>query len=147
MKIKTAFFSAVAFVFLSATSAWAATPKAPTESEMKTAQDASKRLCEETAPNVGKAIAMILDGKTEAQARKFFHETWKADERLVKFYATTLNEDGWINTTVPQIMSAAKGWTDKIDRSMYVEAMKIQYTASCRDDYKAMFLKEFAKSR
>lgn len=147
MKIKTSLFTLFAIAFLSVSSAWAAAPKTPTEHEMKTAQDASKRLCEETAPNVGKAIAMILDGKTEAQARKFFHEKWKTDERLEKFYAISLDENGWINRIMPQIMSAAKGWTDKIDRSSYVEGMKIQYTASCRDDFKAMFLKEFAKSR
>ena len=148
MKIKTSFFTLFAFVLLSVSTAWAATSKEPTKDEIKTATDASKIICEETAPNVGKALTMVLEGKTETQARKFFHEKWKADEQSgTKFYVKQLDEDGWIDTVMPQIASSAKIWTNKIDRSTYVESMKIQYTANCKDSLKAMFLKEFVKNR
>ncbi len=148
MKLKSAVFSVIALVVLSVSTAWADAPKTPTKSDLKTAQDASKRLCEETEVNVGKALNLALDGKTEAQIKQSLHERWKIDERSgTKFHTTVLDEDSWINAITPQIMASAKAKTGNVGRSMYVEAMKTQYLASCRDEFKAILLKEFIQNR
>lgn len=152
MKIKSVISAAFVVIAFSISTAWAAGNSKSDEADLELAVTASKRLCEEVTPMVGKAITMALEGKTEAQVAQFFRDRWKIDEGAVKFYPNYIDENRWIKDMVPKIMWTANDIANrnpgnKKAYALEVEGTKTYYLASCRDDFKATFLKALKKNR